>query len=133
MEIGTYYAKTGDGWEVNLSPGEYNATISIEDLPEISPVEVNLKISKASTEISTYDAIFEYGTTRQFIVVTLRDGNGKTISGALLNIVIDILTNPITSTQTTDQNGEIRIAPRNLGVGLHSVLIVFNETETFQQ
>ncbi len=115
-EVGTYYAPSGDGWEVSLSPGEYTATISIEELSEIASVEANLKITKASTEISAYDAIFEFNTTRQFIVVILRDGSGKTIKYAPMTIQID----DSVKTDMTDQNGEIRVSPRNLGLGPHS-------------
>ena len=126
-EIGTYYAPTGDGWEVSLSPGSYSATISIEELPEITPVHANLIVNKAATEISTYDATFEFNTTRQYVVVTLRDETGKTISWAQINIQID----DTVKTDITDQNGEIRVSPRNLGVGQHTLTISFNENENY--
>ena len=126
-EIGTYYGPTGDGWEVSLMPGEYTATISIDELPEISSVNANLKITKASTEITTYDATFEFNTTRQYIVVTLRDGTGKTIRDAILTVQID----DTVKADMTDQNGEIRVSPRNLGIGPHTVTISFNENENY--
>ena len=109
-------------------PGEYTATISIEELPEIASVNANLKISQAATKITTYDATFEFNTTRQFIVVTLRDEGGNTIRDALMYIMID----DTISNQTTDQNGEIRVSPRNLAIGNHTVTITFNENENYK-
>ncbi|WP_407461435.1 Ig-like domain repeat protein [Methanobrevibacter sp.] len=126
-KVGTYYAPTGEGWEVNLSPGDYIASIYIEELPEVVGVAAELKITKASTEISTYDASFEFNASRQFVSVILRDGNGKTIKFAPVTIQID----EKNSTTMTDQNGEIRVSARNLGIGPHTLTVRFDENENY--
>ena len=126
-KIGTYYAPTGEGWEVSLSPGDYIAFIYIEELPEVVGVAAELKITKASTEISTYDASFEFNASRQFVSVILRDGNGKTIKFAPVTIQID----DKNSTTITDQNGEIRVSARNLGIGPHTLTVRFDENENY--
>ena len=128
-ELGTFYAPTGDGWEVSLSPGEYIAKISIEELPEIDSVTANLKISKASTMIFAQDTAITFNASRQFLSANLREENYNSISFA--NIIVNI--DGTNSTLISDQNGEIRISARNLAVGSHIVTIMFGENENYTE
>ncbi|WP_295721650.1 hypothetical protein [uncultured Methanobrevibacter sp.] len=47
----TVYGLTGEGWIVDLEPGEYIAELSLPLYPEVTPINTTINVSKANTTV----------------------------------------------------------------------------------
>ena len=49
--VKTVYALTGEGWAVNLDPGNYTAVLSLTDYPEENSVNATINVGKGNTYV----------------------------------------------------------------------------------
>jgi hypothetical protein len=101
--IKTSNGLTGSGWIVDLDSGNYTAVLSIPTHPSVSPVNTTLTVNKMTTKISANSITATYNINK-YLVITLKDGGGKAVSGVTLNVK---LLNSIN--YMTDKNGQIKI------------------------
>ena len=115
----TVYALSGEGWIVDLAPGEYIAELSLPSYPDVTPINTNISVSKGNTTVvidPIVDAIvgkeitINY-TTNSTGTVTIKVNGLEIIGGKFTpttagtyNLTIDVAEDPYynaASNQTT--------------------------------
>ena len=111
-EIANHSCLSGDGWAVNLGPGKYNATFSV-DYANVEPLTCAISITsgKSFTDLDylinrkyadnstiSLDIDYEYDGESVFDGITLNrnltiDGNGHTLNGSDLSRIFHVTGN----------------------------------------
>ena len=100
--VANYSALSGEGWTVNLLAGTYKAVLSIAG-SEVEPVTKTITVAKSKTEI-TASAVTATYNVNKYLTITLKDGNGKALSGVKVTVTLGTA-----KEYTTDKNGQIKI------------------------
>ena len=101
--IKTIYALTGEGWIVDLEPGEYTAELSLTDYPDEKSSNATINVLKG-TSITAKPVTTTYNVDK-YLTITLKDQNGKAIKNAVLTVNIG----GAKKHKNTDKNGQIKI------------------------
>ena len=112
--VSTQNCLSGDGWVVDLNPGNYTALVSFngDDIYAPSNAIANVVVTKADMAISAV-----YYTNDMKLVATLVNGaNGKSVNGA--NIQLNI--NGSNTTVKTNSKGKISVSTADLPSGNYS-------------
>ena len=108
---------------INLDAGKYDVFVTYRGSPSYVSVNKNttLTVNKAATSIVSSKVTTVYGTGKN-LVVTLKDANGKVLSGKSVSVKL----NGVTYNKVTNNNGQISVAvPKNLVPKTYSATIVF--------
>ena len=100
--VANYTTLSGEGWTVKLTPGTYQAVLSIPN-SNVEPVTKTITVTKAPTAI-TASAVTATYNVNKYLVITLTDSNGKALSGVKVTVTLGSA-----KTYTTDKNGQIKI------------------------
>ena len=101
--IKTVYGLTGEGWIVDLEPGEYTAELSLTDYPDEKSSNATINVLKG-TSITAKPVTTTYNVDK-YLKITLKDQNGKAIKNAVLTVNIG----GAKKHKNTDKNGQIKI------------------------
>ncbi len=99
----TVYGLTGEGWIVDLNPNTYTAVLSLTSYPDEKPSNVTIIVLKRASKIISSPVITTYNIGKN-LVITLKDGNGKPISGTVLTVKLGS-----SKKYTTNANGQVKI------------------------
>ena len=100
--VANYSALSGEGWTVKLPAGTYKAVLSVAG-SEVEPVTKTIAVAKSPTAI-TASAVTATYNVNKYLTITLKDGNGKVLSGVKVTVTLGTA-----KTYTTDKNGQIKI------------------------
>jgi hypothetical protein len=115
--IDSYYFLSGDGWIINLYPGDYNAVLSVENQAYIvEPVNVAFKINKIDTTLTVHDVVVASGSPAE-VSVTLKDCYGNPVKGVKVKIVVG----DSVLTTTTDIHGQVNWIILDLAPGEYRI------------
>ena len=117
--VGNYSCLSGEGWAVSLPVGSYYANFTTE-YAGFQAINRTITINKAKTEL-TAKAITATHNSNKKLIISLKDVNGKPLSGLKLTVKIKS-----DKTYTTDANGQIKINVANLVPNTYAVKITFN-------
>ena len=124
--VGTYYALSGDGWTVNLDVGSYIAVCSVENQAyDVNATNATLTITKAITKVTAPKVTTAYNGNK-YLVVTLRDSQGRPISNVYVTISLNWF-----KTLKTDKKGQVKLSTNNLAPNTYSVKITFNGNSNY--
>jgi predicted outer membrane repeat protein len=125
QEMGTYYALSGEGWIVDLSPGTYKAVLSLDKYDGVTQGVATITVNKAKTKLLANPITAAYNTNKK-MVITLTDSNGKPLNGVKLTVKIKS-----DKTYTTDKNGQVKISVGKLTPKTYNVKITFGENANY--
>ena len=100
--VANYTALSGEGWTVKLTPGTYQAVLSISN-SNVEAVTKTITVTKAPTAI-TASAVTATYNVNKYLTIKLTDANGKALSGVKVTVTLGTA-----KTYTTDKNGQIKI------------------------
>ena len=104
-----------------LNVGTYNLTITA--IPDVNHNAVNktvtITVNKAKTEIAANAIATTYNINKK-LVVTLKDSNGKPLSGVKVTVNLNGA-----KTFTTDKNGQIKVSTKGLAPKAYAAKITF--------
>ena len=123
--IGNYSGLTGEGWIVDLKPGNYEAILSLER-SNVESVEITLDLLLITTLISADNISATYGT-EEFLVIDFKDDEGNIIRG--VDLIVDL--NGESKNYTTDEYGQVRVSTDGLTPDSYIVGIAFSGDENF--
>jgi hypothetical protein len=121
--VGTYDIKSG-GWKLPFGSGAYVVTYNVTDY-DIDNVEGMIIIDKADTALSSKAVTAVYNNNK-YLVISLKDGNGRAISGAKVTVTL-----ASAKTYTTDKNGQIKINVGKLVPKTYTAKISFAENANY--
>ena len=75
--VKTVYGLTGEGWIVDLDPGQYNAELSLTDYPEEKSSKATIIVSKINTRV-VIDPIINPEVGKEIIINYTTNSNGTT-------------------------------------------------------
>ena len=105
-----------------LDVGTYNLTITA--IPDENHNAVNktvtITVNKAKTQIAANAITTTYNINKD-LVVTLKDSNGKALSGVKVTVNLNGA-----KTLTTDKNGQIKVSTKGLAPKAYTAKITFN-------
>ena len=101
--IKTVNGLTGLGWIVDLDTGNYTAVLSVDAHPDVAPVNATLIVNKMATKTAA-KAVTTIYNVNKYLVITLKDANGKAVGGVTVNVKLANSKN-----YKTDKNGQIKI------------------------
>ena len=104
--VKTYNVLSGSGWKVPLGAGTYVAYYNATDF-DIDNFKGVIVINKAKTAITTKAITATYNVNK-YLTITLKDSNGKALSGVKVTVTIGTA-----KTYKTDKNGQIKINVAN--------------------
>ena len=116
---GTYYALSGNGWVVDLAPGIYTAVIGLDQYPEITPVNVTLKVL-SNSHISSNSLLPDVQNRLKNLIIYLKDDFDNPIANANVSVDLNGVKNYI-----TDENGEIEINTKSMSPDIYSIHVSF--------
>ena len=116
--IDTYEGLSGEGWLVDLDSGVYKVALSVKNT-NIEPVNITLTVNQLKTVIDAPEITTDYLTTK-YLVVTLKDSQGKALIGT--QIIIDF--NGVKN-YTTDSNGQVNISTEGLASNTYPIKISY--------
>ena len=122
--FGTYHCLSGDGWVVDLPVGSYNAVYKTE-FEGCAPVNRTITITVVTTNIICQPITTVYNS-EDYLVATLKDGNGNAVRGVNLTVSLNGVEN-----YTTDLNGTIKIPIRGLSANNYTAQITFTGTDNY--
>ena len=109
--------------------GEGTAVITVEvgdgEICAKNSTTVNVTVSKISTEIESSAVTTVYNVDKN-LIVTLKDANGKPISGA--SITVDLNGD---KTYTTDKNGQVTVSTKGLAPKTYTAKVSFKGNEKY--
>ena len=123
--VKTVYGLSGEGWIVDLNPGEYDAVLSLTDYPDEPSSSATLNVEKLASSI-TADAVSTIYTVDKFLVISLKDSNGNPISGADLSVNLRGIKN-----YTTNENGQVLINVAQLYPKTYNAVITYVGSDNF--
>ena len=111
----------------NILPDEYNVTIIFlgDDSFLSTTGYATLTINKLTTNIICEPIITHYDD-EEYLIVTLKDENNKTISGVNLTVELNGIEN-----YTTDENGTIKVSTKGIPVNNYTAKITFNGDDIY--
>ena len=112
-----------------LAAGDYNikVTFSGNDFyTAAKSVNVQFTLTKASTKLTVTNVAAPYKSD-EYILATLKDENGKAISGASIGFTINGV-----KYNTTDANGEARYHIGELKAGSYSIKVEYNGNDNYK-
>ena len=112
----------------NLAPKTYIATITYAGTDEYTPstTTANVIVNKAGTALTASDVTTTYNSGKN-LVATLKDANGKAISGAKVTVKLGTTT----KTLTTDKNGQVSVTTNGLDYNTYTATITFAGDDTY--
>ena len=123
--VKTVYGLSGEGWIVDLNPGEYDAVLSLTDYPDEPSSSATLNVEKLASNI-TADAVSTTYTVDKFLVISLKDSKGNPISGADLSVNLRGIKN-----YTTNENGQVLINVAKLYPKTYNAVISYEGSDNF--
>ena len=123
--VKTVYGLSGEGWIVDLNPGEYDAVLSLTDYPDEPSSSATLNVEKLASSI-TADAVSTIYTVDKFLVISLKDSNGNPISGADLSVKLGGIKN-----YTTNEDGQVLINVAKLYPKTYNAMISYEGSDNF--
>ena len=127
-KLDTYHSLTSNNWTFDLKSGSYYAIISIPMMPEVSPLTIELNISRATTNITSENLSTIYNSDDCF-TVTLKDEYGNLLKNQ--NVTVYGL-GISQKTYQTDENGQVKVPIKNVPTGKHTAEIYSYNTEYYQ-
>ena len=116
--IDTYEGLSGEGWLVDLDGGVYKAALSVKNT-NIEPVNITLTVNPLKTVIDAPEITTDY-LTNKYLVVTLKDSQGKALIGSQITIDFNGLKN-----YTTDSNGQVKISTEGFASNTYPIKISY--------
>ena len=107
----------------NLASGNYNVKavfMANDNYSEFSSNDATLEVKKIKTQLKADAITATYNVNKQ-LVITLKDSQGKALSG--LNI--KVLINGKTKSLTTDKNGQVKVSTNGLAPKAYTATISF--------
>ena len=125
--IKTVYGLTGEGWIVDLEPGEYTAELSLTDYPEENATNATITVSKEklASKITANPISTAYYVSK-YLVITLKDCNGNAITGEVLNVNLGGSKN-----YKTDVNGQVKIQVGTLIPKVYTAKISYAKSDMY--
>ena len=125
--IKTVYGLTGEGWIVDLEPGEYTAELSLTDYPEENATNATITVSKEklASKITANPISTAYYVSK-YLVITLKDCNGNAITGEVLNVNLGGSKN-----YKTDVNGQVKIQVGTLIPKVYTAKISYARSDMY--
>ena len=123
--IGNYSGLTGEGWIVDLKPGNYEAILSLER-SNVESVNITLDVLLITTIISADNISATYGT-EEFLVINFKDDEDNILSD--MDLIVDL--NGESKNYTTDENGQVRLSTDGLIPDSYLVSIAFSGNENY--
>ena len=118
--VGTYKSLSGDGWVVRLSSGSYEIICTIENQDYlVNSASKIITVTKLNTNIYSSGVTTVYNNGK-YLVATLKDNNGKPISGVQVTINLNGV-----KTLTTDSNGQVKLTTNGLAPKTYTTTITF--------
>ncbi len=71
----TVYALSGEGWIVDLAPGEYTAMLSLQSFPDVIPINTNISVSKGNAAV-VIDPIVDAIVGKEITINYTTNSNG---------------------------------------------------------
>ncbi len=99
--VGTYNVSSG-GWKVPLNAGSYIAYYNATDF-DIENAEGMIVVNKAKSTV-TSKAVTAVYNNNKYLVITLKDNNGKALSGVYVTVTLSSA-----KKYKTDKNGQIKV------------------------
>ena len=96
--VKTVYGLTGEGWIVDLNPGNYTAVLSLTDYPEEQTAKANITVLKGDTTI-VINPIINPEIGKEIIITYTTNSNGT--------VTIKVNGQPITDAKFTPTKGGI--------------------------
>ena len=111
-----------------LDAKTYTARIvfSGDDNYKKSNAEATVIVNKDDTQLSA-DAITTTYNINKYLVISLKDSNGKSIKGVKVTVVL----NSKTYTTTTDANGQVKVSTKGLAPKTYTATITFNGNNNY--
>ena len=123
--FGTYNCLS-DGLLVNLPIGSYDAVCKVTDF-DLAPVNASITVNKIPTTI-TASAVTAVYNTNKYLVITLKDAQGKLLTNATVYVKLGTV-----KTYKTNANGQIKILVGKLVPKTYTAVITFNGYSTHQK
>ena len=121
--IGNYSCLSGDGLLFDLPLGSYSAICTVTDF-DLAPVNATITVSKIPTSISA-SAVTAVYNAKKYLVITLKDSQGKILSGARVSVKLGSA-----KSYQTDAKGQIKILVGKLVPKTYKAAITFNGDDT---
>ena len=114
----------------NLNAGTYTLSVTTITDANHSPVtkEVTITVRKVKSVLTASAITATYNVNKK-LVVTLKDGNGKPISGVKLTVVFSKAKKV---TLTTDKNGKAKVSTKGLAPKTYNAKITFENNNYFK-
>ena len=90
-----------------------------------SSFEIEIPITQMKTEIAADDVTSSYNDNKN-LVITLKDANGKPVSGATVSVDLNGAKN-----YTTDAKGQVKVSTKGLAVGKYTAKIAFAGNDNY--
>ncbi len=87
--------------------------------------EIEIPITQMKTEIAADDVTSSYNDNKN-LVITLKDANGKPVSGATVSVDLNGAKN-----YTTDAKGQVKVSTKGLAVGKYTAKIAFAGNDNY--
>lgn len=100
--VANYTALSGQGWIVKLGAGTYTAVINING-SNVAPITKTITVAKNPTKL-TAAAVTAVYNNNKYLVITLKDGKGRALSGVKVTVTLGTA-----KTYKTNKNGQIKI------------------------
>ena len=111
--------------------GEGTAIITVEVgddiLYAINSTNVTVTVNRIATGIASSAVTTVYNIEKN-LIVTLKDADGKPISGAKITVDLNGA-----KTYTTDNNGQVKVSTKGLAAKTYTAKITFNGNEKYKQ
>ena len=121
--IGTYNCLSGHGLLLDLPIVSYVAVCKATEF-ELAPVNAPITVGRIPTSI-TASAVTAVYNAKKYLVITLKDSQGKTLTGATVSVKLGTAKN-----YQTDANGQIKILVGKLVPKTYVAAITFNGDDT---
>ena len=121
--IGNYSCLSGDGLLFDLPLGSYYAICTVTDF-DLAPVNATITVSKIPTSISA-SAVTAVYNAKKYLVITLKDSQGKILSGARVSVKLGSA-----KSYQTNAKGQIKILVGKLVPKTYKAAITFNGDDT---
>ena len=120
--IAATYAGNGTWWALHTfdTCGEFEVNASVVGVYNVTVSNATITVNKIQTQLAANPVTATYNVN-QYLVITLKDANGKPISGAKVTVALNGA-----KTYTTNKNGQVKVSTKSLAPKKYSAKVTFN-------